>query len=284
VVLFFVIDLASSAVILKGLNKFYGFDKKPEILINGSSMALAGFNKSAIENQIGKNVAIYAKEGVGLEDRYAMLKQFFSDNSNPVKKVIYELNTLLLSSKMTATNIYTIFYPYMDNHAIDNYIQSKATNTEYYIHKIFRSSRFDVLTINLGVKGYMGKYENFKSNAIDPGIEYFTKKDVGKVPVEMNEEKKRIFETTLQLIHQHEADVILVMMPIYYQKKATFDSVSFNKLDLYYRNLSGHGKNVSYLDLNSPDFTHNALIYSDILHLNREGQKKVTAAIVDFIK
>ena len=47
---FFVVDLATSALMLKGINKFYGFSGSPAILINGSSMSLSGFNKTEIEN------------------------------------------------------------------------------------------------------------------------------------------------------------------------------------------------------------------------------------------
>lgn len=281
---FFIIDLATSAVMLKGLNKFYGFHGKPTILINGSSMSLSGFNKSEIEKQLQTRVAIYAKEGVGVEDRHAMLQQFFTNRSQAVQTVIYELNPLLFSKTLTAANVYTIFYPFMDNEAIDSYIKSRASAKEYYAHKFFRASRFDALTINLAVKGYLNKYENFKTNAIDPRTAYFNEADSGKVKVEMSTDKVSVFERSLKLIKDNNARVVLVMMPIYYQKKATFDSISYQRLDQYFHGLSGEGTDVSYLDLNSPDITRNALLYSDVLHLNRDGQHSVTAAIVRFFK
>ena len=282
--IFFAIDLVTSSFMLNGLNKFYGFNGKPAILINGSSMSLSGFNKSEIEKQLQTRVAIYAKEGVGVEDRHAMLQQFFSNRSQAVKTVIYELNPLLFSKTLTAANVYTIFYPFMDNKAIDKYIKNRAPAKEYFAHKFFRSSRFDALTINLAVKGYMDKYENFKTNAIDPATAYFTTKDAGKVKVEMSPEKLSVFEQSLKLVKENNARVVLVMMPIYYQKRATFDSSSYQKLDSYFRQLSGAGTNISYLDLNKPEITRNALLYSDVLHLNRDGQNSVTAAIVHFFK
>src|SRR6478735_634314 len=108
-IIFLLIDYTASIWMLKGLNKFYGFDNKPEILINGSSMTLSGFHRTDIEKKTAKRVCVYAKEGVGVEDRYAMLAQFFSEHPGTVKTVIYEVNPLLFSSKLTAANTYTIF-------------------------------------------------------------------------------------------------------------------------------------------------------------------------------
>lgn len=282
--LVFVIDLATSTVMLTGLNKFYGFNEKPVMLINGSSMSLSGFNKSEIEKELQTRVAIYAKEGVGVEDRHAMIEQFFSDKSQGVKTVIYELNPLLFSKTLTAANVYTIFYPFMDNNAINGYIKERAPAKEYYAHKVFRSSRFDALTINLALKGYLNKYENFKTNAIDSGTAYFGANETGKVRVEMSPEKLAVFEQSVKLIRQNNARVVLVMMPIFHQKKATFDTSSYARLENYFRMISTIQAGVSYLDLNSPDITHNASLYSDVLHLNRNGQNSVTAAIVQFFK
>ena len=282
--LFSGLDFAASKFMLKGLNKFYGFDKKPEILINGSSMSLSGFHKTAIESQVNQKVAIYAKEGVGIEDRYAMLQQFFLDHQGSVKTVIYEVNPLLFSDKLTAANVYTIFYPYMDNKAIDEYIHNRAGSLEYYAHKYCRASRFDVLTINFALKGYMNNYDNLKTNAINPETAYFSKEEHGKKMVDFNKEKMAVFEKTMKLLQDNNTKVVMVMMPIYYQKRATFDSASFSQLDLFYKGYAESNRNMYYLDLNTNDLTHNASIFSDVLHLNREGQKKVTESVVNFLK
>lgn len=282
--LFLIIDFATSKLMLKGLNKFYGFDKAPTILINGSSMSLSGFHKTQIEKELSQKVAVYAKEGVGVEDRYAMLQQFFSEHHSSVKTVIYEVNPLLFSDKLTAANVYTIFYPFMDNNAIDEYIDKRTTRFEYYVHKYFRSARFDVLTINFVLKGYMNNYDNFKTNTINPETAYFTKEESGKKMIEFNKDKVAVFENTIKLLLDNNTKVILVMMPIYYQKQATFDSTSYHHLGDYYKKFTESKKNIFFLDLNTNDIANNALFFGDVLHLNREGQKKVTEVIVNFLK
>jgi hypothetical protein len=269
---------------LKGLNKFYGFDTKPAILINGSSMTLSGFNKSDIEKQLNQKVAIYAKEGVGVEDRYAMLEQFFSEHPGSVKTVIYEINPLLFSSKMTAANVYTVFYPYIDNNAINDYIKKRAGVSDYLIHKYCRAARYDALTVNFVLKGYMNNYDNFKTTTLNTETSYFPEEETGKVVIENNPGKIDVFKKTMYLLKMNKAEVVLVMMPVYYQKQATFDSSAYNKLVSFYKNYTALNKNVTYLDLNTGSLSHNAMLFSDVLHLNREGQKKITELVSGLLK
>jgi hypothetical protein len=282
--IFFAIDFSVSKLMEKGLNKFYGFDKKPEILINGSSMTLSGFHKSDIEKQLNKKVAVYAKEGVGVEDRHAMLAQFFSEHPGTVNTVIYEINPLLFSSKLTAANVYTIFYPFIDNDSIDEYIKNRAGTTDYFIHKYCRAVRYDALTVNFVLKGYMNNYDNFKTISLDSGTHYFPEIENGKVMIENSTAKVNVFEKTMKLLQMNNNKVVLVMMPIYYQKQATFDSSGYNSLVSYYKKYTASNKNITYLDLNTGDLSHNALLFSDLLHLNREGQKKITEAVARFLK
>ena len=269
---------------LKGLNKFYGFDSNPQVLINGSSMVLAGFNKSELEKNINKKISLYAKEGVGVEDRFAMLEHFFSEHTNTVKTVIYEVNPLLFSNKLTAANVYSIFYPFMDNNAIDQYIFKRADKLDYLTHKYCRASRFDAITINFVLKGYMNNYDNFKTVSLNPETTYFTKDQQFKIKIEFNQNKISVFEKSINLLKKNNVKIIIVMMPIYYQKQATFDSLTYNQLVSYFKSFSASNNNINYFDLNTDELSNNALFFSDLVHLNREGQKKVTEMVTKHLK
>ena len=63
-ILFFILDFLISAVLLKGLNKCYGIDQKPDILINGTSMSMNGFNRITMEQLTKRKIANYSNEGV----------------------------------------------------------------------------------------------------------------------------------------------------------------------------------------------------------------------------
>jgi hypothetical protein len=281
---FWAIDAGSSNLMRRGLDRYYGFNSRPEILINGSSMTLSGFHKSLIEKETNKKVSIYAKEGVGIEERYAMLKHFFSGEGNSVKIVIYELNPLLFSNQLTADNAYMLFYPFMDNDAIDKFIKKKASILDYYTHKYLRSVRFDALTMNFVFKGYFNSYENFKTSSIDPNIAYFPPEQIGKTSIEINKGKLAIFENTIALLAAKKIKVILVMMPIYYQKQATYDPISYANLTAVFNETAERYKDINFVDLNTPDLTYDAALFGDLLHLNREGQKTVTSSIIKLIK
>ena len=76
-ILFFGIDFAVSAVLLIGVNKYFGLHSKSQIFINGSSMAMAGFDKTNLEHSLNKSIAFYTRTGVSLQDRNAMLHHYF---------------------------------------------------------------------------------------------------------------------------------------------------------------------------------------------------------------
>ncbi|MFN9116278.1 MAG: hypothetical protein ACK5XN_40060, partial [Bacteroidota bacterium] len=138
------------------MNQYFGLDSNAEILLNGSSMSLAGFDKIKIENATKKSVAFYSRNGVSLEDRSTMLKHFFNKSSKKTSIVVLEVNPLLFSKKFTAANVYRLFLPFMDDAAIDEFVKSKTTLKDYWVRKIIRTSRYDIDLFSLAVKGYMG--------------------------------------------------------------------------------------------------------------------------------
>jgi hypothetical protein len=260
--LFVILDFSTSKLMLRGLNKFYEFNCNPKILINGSSMSLAGFNKSELEKKTNQKISLYAKEGVGVEDRLAMLEHFFSEHPNTVKIAIYEINPLLFSNKLTAANVYSIFYPFMDNKAIDQYIYKRADRMDYLVHK----------------------YDNLKTVSLNPAASYFKKSEENKIQVELNKDKVVAFEKSIRLLEKNKVKTVVVMMPIYYQKQLMFDSLSYKRFVSYFKECSALNKNVSYFDANTDSFSRNALLFSDLVHLNREGQRKITEIFGEYLK
>ena len=125
--LFFAADYALFKFLELGLRSFYGFDKKPEVLINGSSMSLADFNVSQIEQRLNKDVINYSKNGVSLEDRIAMVKHFYNEvKTDSNLTIIFEVNPMLFSEKFTAENVYLLFLPFMDDPNIEQMIKTNS--------------------------------------------------------------------------------------------------------------------------------------------------------------
>jgi len=277
--LFFLFDLLISLVLINGLNRYYGFDQKPSILINGSSMAISGFNRADIESITASHVAAYAQEGVSVSDRYEMINHFFHMFPQGVKTVVYEVNPVIFSDTKSAENVYTHFFPYMDDKSINNYIKENAGNQEYYIYKIIRTKRFESRVIRLIVQGYLGKYNSVKTNTLDTATMIYMEGQRGEAEVTLEESEIEVFEKTMELIRSHNTDVILIMMPMYYLKLQSFNSDGYRELCNYFKDFSSSHGGIRFIDLNLDSLIYNPDYFSDPLHFNVNGQRQITGII-----
>jgi hypothetical protein len=283
IALFISVDFLISKVLITGLNKYYGFDHQPEILINGTSMSMSGFNRGDIYRFTKMNCATYAYEGVSIDDRYAMVSHFFQMFPDGIKTVIYEVNPVVFSKIRTAENSYTVLYPFMDDKSISAHIKEYADTKDYYIHKIIRTRRFDSRLIRLIVMGYLGKFENVKTNKLDTAELVSLIAEKGNKEVIIEQSSKVVFEKTMDLIWSHNSNIVLVMMPMYYIKLQTFSPDGYNSLCNYLSEFCSKNKNITFLDLNRDSLIHNADYFSDQLHFNLKGQQQITDIISSVI-
>jgi hypothetical protein len=278
-ILFIVLDCLISTVLINGLNKYYGINQKPDVLINGTSVAMSGFNRTDIEHSTKCKTANYSYEGVSVEERLAMIDHFFLENPKSVRTVIYEVNPVIFSDSRIADNAYTILYPYMDNNSIDRYIRGKASNKDYYLHKFIRTKRFESRLIRLVVSGYLGQNNNIKTSGLDTSNLFQLRNQKGEVTVSMEPEKIEIFEETMDLIKFNNADIILVMMPMYYDKLQSYNNAELEALKKYFSDFSKSVEGISFLDLNQDSLVRDPGLFFDPIHYNVFGQKKITNAI-----
>jgi hypothetical protein len=282
--LFIVLDYAISTILLKGLNKYYGIEQKADILINGSSMAMSGFNRTTLEKLTNKEIANYSHEGVSIDERLAMINYFFHKNPESVTTVIYEVNPLIFSGINTAANVYTIFYPYLDDRFIDRFVKERAGSKDYFIHKIIRTKRFDARLIPNIFKGYLGKYENLKTNMLDTANLSPIAARKGKTEVIMGKSAIETFENTMDVLRSHNSRIILVMMPMYYLKFQTFNSAGYQNLCMYFAEYCSSGEGIDFVDLNRDSLIYNASYFSDELHFNIYGQQQITSIITSALQ
>jgi|GEM_PF-1697738 len=282
-ILFFVTDYLISLVLFKDLNSTFNLDHHPEILINGSSMSGSGFNTWEIEERTSKPIAAYIREGVSVVDRNAMIEHFFHLYPEGIQTVIYEVNPVLLSGIKTAANVYTHFYPFMDDRTMDRYVRERATPREYYIHKLIRTTRFESRSFIGFVSGLIGFSRNIKTNTLDEGTLRPLMAEKGQEEVIINEENRKVFEESMKTILSHHADVILVMMPMHYIKLQTFDEEGYRKLTDYYTQFALSRDSIEFLDLNRDSMIYDAGNFSDPLHFNANGQQQITTIISEYI-
>jgi hypothetical protein len=243
----------------------------------------SGLNRSEVEHMTNLKVASYCQEGAAVDDRLAMVKHFFSKYGENVKTVIYEINPLLFSPQFTAENVYTRFYPYMDEKAIEIYISGNSERLDYIIHKIVRTSRYESRLMISIIRGYIGKYNNVKNNQVNEEILESLVPLKNKTPIIMGEHEIGSFEETMGIISLNKAHIILLMMPMHYIKFQTFDSIGYNHLSDYFKGYCQTHPNVDYIDLNQSQMVKDTKYFSDPLHFNINGQKELSSMISSFI-
>lgn len=276
-------DFLISTLLLHGLNKYYGLNENPDVLINGSSMTMSGFNRKNIKHLANKEIAIYAHEGVSINERYFMIEHFFEMYPASVENVVYELNPIIFSKIKTAGNVYTIFYPYMDYKNINKYIKKHASVKEFYVNKFIRTKRFDSRLIRLIMMGYLDKYDNLKTIKLDTLNLSSLITHHGATNIILEKTSIEIFEKTMDLISSNNSRIILVMMPMFYMKLQTFDNEDYNNLCQYFKDYCSSSDNIHFLNLNQDSIIYNADYFSDQYHFNVYGQRLITKVISSYL-
>lgn len=282
-VLFFVVDYAVSALLLNGLNKYFGLHTQSDMFINGSSMSMSGFDKTNLENVLHKKISFYTRTGVSLQDRSAMLHHYFDSSSQKTDIAVFEVNPLLFSKKFTSANVYMLFLPFIDEPSMAEFIRTNTDTKEFWVRKLIRCSRYNSDMIALAIKGYTGNYKNQKNITLDVNALQGMMKETNSVPVELNPQKIKLFQETIGLMQKHCNKIILVNMPIFTTKLKTFKTQEYRAYLNLVQQSADASKNIYFLDLSQPNIDDQAAYFSDPLHLNSSGQEQITAAMTQFL-
>lgn len=277
IMLLMALDFGVSVILEKGIDRFYGIDSDAEVLMIGHSHLMLAVDKILLEERLGARVAKYTREGVNVADRYTMLEHYFSGASNHCKLVVYGIDPWLFTGEGLSANSYKLFYPFMDNADVDAYVRLHAANAfDYYSHKWFRSSRFNVTLINASLRGYLGNWSNLKFGQLDT---LQLQKELSKGEyrrIGFEKENIAVFRKTLALLGQSGRTVILLNTPVSgLLTKAV--SKDYNKALSMILEMAKPYPNIHVVDF-SPDFGDDSRLFFDPIHMNPEGQKKITQA------
>lgn len=279
-VLFGLFDSGIFAVFKKGLNQYYGFTRKSEILIVGSSASLSGYNISYLESALDKQVALYAQEGSSLEIRYVMLQHYFNNNSGIVNTVLYEISPRILSNRKMEVNGYKMFYPYMDDLVISKFIVSEEPKySNYLMHKYIKTSRFNNHLIKNSINGYIGFYGNVKTLIVDTTTIMHFKNPERLEPILLDSAKVHAIEQSIKLIQDNNARIILVNFPVTSFLQESYLKSDYGNYLAFLKTLCEKYSDVSLIDLNKNGYNDYHL-FSDKGHLNSKGQMEFTQGVI----
>jgi len=279
ILLVFLIDRILDMFLKEGMYKYFGLDKSAKVLAIGHSHTVLGIDKILMEKELNVIVAKYARSGANLQDRKAMIEQYFSLHPKTAKIVLYDVDAHLFTSGGLSRNSYQLFYPFMDTKVIRKHITEAAPPwQELLIRSIFKTSRYNDMLIAQSMRGWLGKWTNFKNGRVD--TERLKKEiDTGiSRKIELNTKSVKLFISTMKLIEKKGAKVLLVYIP-------TIDILNdaepkkFKELIEFFKKVDKDNANISFLNYNEL-FSHQHDLFFDPVHLNPKGQKVVTEKLI----
>lgn len=271
-------DVLISDFLKRGLHKYYGIGQSNEIALLGHSHLMLGVDKPHLQEALDLGVSKYTREGVNVHDRLIMVKQLLS-NDTALKTMIYGVDPWLFTGEGLSENSYNLFYPFLDDSEIEDYVRDKSGGLEYYTRKFISTSRYNEQLLVGAIRGHLGNWSNLKYGEIDT-IKLNKELDSGTYRrINNSEENIRIFEETLTLLRQNRVVVILVNLPVI-DKLRFVQKEEYNRTMNILRNLTSDS--VYFVDFQEP-WSHRYDLFYDPIHLNPIGQSMVTNELIKYL-
>ncbi|QWX84358.1 hypothetical protein H0I23_01525 [Cellulophaga sp. HaHaR_3_176] len=278
---FFILDFGISKFLLIGLNKYYGLGDNSEIAFVGHSHLMLGVDKQMIEQELDVTISKYTREGVNVEDRQVMVKQLLAENKN-LKTVIYGVDAWTFSSEGLSSNSYKLFYPFMNDPVINDFVYESTNKSDYWTKKIIKTTRYNELLLSGALRGYLGKWDNLKFGKVDTLSLKEKIKSGDFREIKNTSSNIKFFNETLELLSENNIKVILMYVP-------TIDilrdnqEVKYKETIALFDAISKKSHNINFVNFQEP-WSHNYDLFYDPIHMNPEGQKVVTKELIKYLK
>lgn len=278
--LFFVLDFIISALLLNGLNKYYGLEEDSEIAMIGHSHLMLGVDKVKMEKVLKVGVSKYTREGVNVVERKMMTEQLLAHNRG-LKTLIYGVDAWTFSSEGLSSNSYKLFYPFMNDSTIDSYVYNNSKWSDYLTKKIIKTTRYNELLLGGSLRGYLGKWTNLKYGKVDLENLKTNIKNGDYRKIENTKSNILALRETLSLLEKNDIRVILLYVPtITFLTKV--QEPAYNETITLFKNFSDEFGNVEFLNLQEP-WSKDYDLFFDPIHLNPDGQKIITSQLITYL-
>ena len=278
-VLFFIVtDFMVAFVLRRGMEKYYGLDKNAKILCVGHSHTVLGLDAERMERELSVPVSKYAVSGANILDRFYMIQHFLEKNPD-VHTVLYDVDARLFDSEGLSSASYTLFMPFMDNDSINQYIFAQATWQECLLGQAIKSSRFRDQSLNIAIRGLIGKTETIKKSTVNLNDykAYLEREKERKIRIDSDSVLK--FEETVKLLADRNIRVFLIFIPVIDRLNNIDITTQKKAVDIFSSVASSH-ENVVLLNYNSA-YEHRHDLFFDLRHLNEKGKQMITGRIIN---
>ncbi|MGH6553684.1 SGNH/GDSL hydrolase family protein [Bacteroides hominis] len=271
---FFTIDLIGSQILKHGLDQGMGLNEHSKILIVGHSHLMMGLDKSILEDSLGCKVTKHTRSGVGMTERKLMTQMFLnSPYSDSLRVIVIGVDPFSFNENGLSENCYTLFYPWMDDKYVGEYIKKSTDPVTYYTHKLFRLSRYNDDLIKQSLRGWKHDDRNYKTSVFTDSL-FEANKMKWTRNITFNKHLMAELEQTIKLCITKKIHVILLQTPIL-KVLTDIHSDDYMKILDYYQLLDNSSKYIHFINY-SPYYDENYNIFFDPIHLNVNGQKIVT--------
>ena len=284
ILLFFACDFAVERFMKHGVDEMYGLNQYAEILLVGHSHLMLATDKQQMEKDLGVKVSKYTREGVNVSDRKIMIQQFLdSGYGDSLKVVLYGVDLCTFTGEGLSASSYKLFYPFIDDEKIGNYIHQQGGAKDYWLHKLVRTSRYsDDGFKNGAFRGWLHNWSNLKNGTVD--IEAYKQRlqNGDERHIQMNQKLISEFKETIEMLTQRGVKVALVNTPTL-DLLNNFEPDKYQMMVDWFQTYANEEPLVEYWDFNPEYSSHHELFY-DRIHLNVEGQKVISSLITEKVE
>lgn len=273
--IFLVLDQALGWVLLRGLEKYFRLGTHADVLCIGHSHTVLGIDRTKLEHQTGLKVVKFAMQGANNVDRGIMLQYFLSRQPFPPKIIIYDVSGHTFTDDNLSANSYQLFFPYVGEPLVREYLRKHCrSDLEFWLRRFLASTRYQEASLALSLRGYLGREDNLKWNRLDVPRLALQIEQGDYRRIQLNQESMLQVQENIRVALASGAQVVLLYIPtvdLLNRAEAEMHQKVVRQLEEFSQRMEG----VHYLDYNRILESQHEL-FADPIHMNPEGQKRVT--------
>lgn len=269
-------------VLKSGFDRYFGINNSCELIFVGNSRTALGVNhkwsSKVLQTQCGK----FALNGATSQTRFAML-QYLCATQPDCHTVVMDVSAYTFNDGNRSTGAYKLLYPYMDSNDVFDYVSANSRGFgEVFIRNLFYGSRFNSTTLNLAIRGLLGRDDNLKFSSVDLN-QVRHRVDAGKTQLlEIDPRSLELFDRSLNFLKEQNKKVVLLYLPVvkmlndvnraqHDENIGRFKQYALDSPDVYFLNLNRENE-------------ENYEIMFDGIHLNRKGKNQLSKQVAEYLK
>lgn len=281
--LFWCLDRGTGWALFRGLERYYGMDVPAQVLCVGHSQVVLGIDKVALESALGVPVAKFAIEGANTADRDMMIRYYLRRQPGSVRTIVYGVDAHTFTGSGLSSSSYRLLFPFIGDDEVRGFIRRNcASRFEFLLRVALCSPRYNELTISLAVRGWLHNWANYKPGKVNIDVLRQQIQEGRFRRIALDKENIREFMGIVESVTGRGTQLLLVYIPTVDVFNRA-EPQKFDKVIAFFTELASKNRGVAFLNYN-PRFEARHELFRDRIHLNRAGQREVTAQLASDMK